>query len=95
MKAVDINQNTFWYDGNNVTSLDMGDGKHIRFTAVDKNYTLAVTLPDKSKVNFNVPDDKDYHEYEIKGKKNDIYTFDIVSSSGPGGTVPQMIVRVS
>ncbi len=95
MKVVDIKENTFWYDGKNVNNLDMSDGKHIRFKAVDKNYSLEVTQPDKSHVNFKVPDDNKYHKYEIKGKKDQTYTFDIISSSGPGGTVPQMIVRVN
>jgi hypothetical protein len=93
MKEVNLNKNDFWSDGRVVSSLGMGSGKHIRFTAVDKNYDLQVTAPDKSSSRFPVPDDGTYHKYEIKGSKDQTYTFKMVQSEPPV-TVPQMIVTI-
>ncbi len=93
MKAVDLNKGDFWYDDKVTSSLGMESGKHIRFTAVDKNYQLEVIAPDKSSSRFPVPDDGDYHKFEIKGSKNQTYTFKMTQSEPPV-TVPQMIVTI-
>ncbi len=93
MKEVNLNKGDFWYDNKVVRSLGMGDGKHIRFTAKDKNYSLEVIHPDKSASQFPVPDDGKYHTFEIKGTKNQQYTFKL-NQTEPPVTVPQMIVTV-
>ncbi len=93
MKEVNLNKNDFWYDDKVVSSLGIGDGKHIRFTAADKNYDLEVITPDKSTSRFPVPDDGTYHKFEIKGAKNQTYTFKMIQSEPPV-TVPQMIVTI-
>ncbi len=93
MKEVNLNKNLFWYDGNSVNDLGMGDDKHIRFTAVDIAYNLEVTKPDGTSAKFPVPKDDTYHPYEIVGSKGQTYTFSIPASIE--GTVPQMIVKIS
>ena len=94
MKDVNLNKNDFWYDNGIVSKLDMSSGKHIRFTALDKNYNLIVETPDKKTSKLPVPNDGTYHTYEIKGVKDDTYKFTI-DLSKPTDTVPQMIVRVN
>ncbi len=94
MKEVDLNKDDFWYDNGIVSKLDMSNGKHIRFTAQDRNYNLTVETPNKRISKFPVPDDGTYHVYEITGSEDQTYTFTI-DQSEPGGTVPQMIVRVN
>jgi hypothetical protein len=94
MKAVDLNKEEFWYENGVVTRLDMSSGKHIRFTAVDKNYNLTVEYPDKGTSKLHVPHDNTYHKFEISGSKGETYKFTI-DQEGPPVTVPQMIVRVS
>ena len=96
MKEVNLDKNQFLYNGSSVSSLDMGDGKHIRFTAKDVNYDLSVVRPDGSTGDFPVPDDGTYHAYEIKGTKGQTYTFSISSSTTDSVnlTVPQMIVKI-
>lgn len=94
MKAVDLKSDEFWYENGAVSSLSMSDGKHIRFTAVDKTYNLSVENPNKETSNFPVPDDGTYYTYEIKGSSGDTYTFTIVQNE-PIATLPQMIVKVS
>lgn len=93
MKEVNLNKDDFWYDDKVVSDLKMGNGKHIRFTAVDNDYKLDVEHPDKSKTSFHVPKDNNYHKFEIKGSKNQTYTFTIAQDKPPV-TVPQMIVTV-
>ncbi len=93
MKEINLNKNDFWYDDKVVNSLGMSDGNHIRFTAVDKNYDLSVINPDKSTSRISIPDDGSYHKYEIKGKKDQTYTFKMIQSDSPV-TVPQMIVTI-
>jgi hypothetical protein len=93
MKEVNLNSNDFWYDNKVTSGLDMDNGKHIRFTAVDKAYDLNVANPNGRNSNFPVPKDGTYHAYEITGTKGQTYTFKI-EQSGIQGTVPQMIVRV-
>ena len=92
MKAVELNNNEFYHDGKVVHNLDMPNGKHIRFRAEDKDYNLTVTDPDGNNSQFPVPKDGDHHDYKIKGKKDQQYTF---SLEDPDGVVPQMIVKVS
>ena len=75
MKEIHLDNNQFLEDKSgtweSTSSLEMGDGKHIRFTAIDKNYSLSITTPDGSKDSLNVPTNVDYERYEIKGKKGD------------------------
>jgi hypothetical protein len=94
MKEVSLKSNEFWYDDKVTTNLDMSSGKHIRFTAVDNDYDLIVENPNGKNSNFPVPKDNTYHAFEISGSKGATYKFTI-DQSGPGGTVPQMIVRVN
>jgi len=94
MKAVDLNKDDFWYDNGVVSSLDMSSGKHVRFTAVDKNYELSVETPGGKKSKLPVPDDGTYHAYEIKGTVGETYKF-TMDLNKPPVTVPQMIVRVN
>lgn len=98
MKEIHLDNNQFLEDKSgtweSTSSLEMGDGKHIRFTAIDKNYSLSITKPDGSKDSLNVPTDVDYERYEITGKKGDQYTFSI-STESVEATVPQMIVKVN
>jgi hypothetical protein len=94
MKEVDLNKDDFWYDNSVVSSLDMSSGKHIRFTAVDKNYELSVETPGRTKSKLPIPDDGTYHPYEIQGVKGATYKF-TMDLADPTGTVPQMIVRVN
>lgn len=93
MKEVDLKSNDFWYDNKVTSTLDMANGKHIRFTAVDKSYNLNVENPNGRNSSFPVPKDNNYHAYEITGTKGQTYIFKI-DESGTPGTVPQMIVRV-
>ncbi len=93
MKEVNLKKDDFWYDDKVVSALGMENEKHIRFTAVDKKYDLEVITPDKSTSRFSVPDDGTYHKYEIKGSKNQTYTFKM-SETEPPVTVPQMIVTI-
>lgn len=93
MKEVNLKKDDFWYDNKVAGTLTMGNGKHIRFTAEDKNYELEVIAPDKSSSRFPVPDDGTYHKIEIKGSKNQTYTFKMTQSEPPV-TVPQMIVTI-
>ncbi len=93
MKEVNLKKDDFWYDDKVVSTLGMGDGKHIHFTAVDKAYTLEVISPDKSSSRFPVPEDGTYHKFEIKGSKNQTYTFKMAQNALPV-TVPQMIVTI-
>jgi hypothetical protein len=93
MKEVKLDRNAFWYDGNQVLTLDMGIDKHIRFTAIDVSYNLSVIDPKKGSSMFPVPDDGTYHAYEIQGTKGQTYTFSIPDKIK--GTVPQMIVKIN
>jgi hypothetical protein len=97
MKEIHLDNNQFLEDSSgrwqSTSSLNMASGKHIRFTAIDKNYSLSVTKPDGSRDSINVPTDVPYVRYEIKGKKGETYTFSIPAASVQA-TVPQMIVTV-
>lgn len=93
MKEVNLDKNQFWYEGSSVSSLGMGNGKHIRFTAIDVAYDLSVVTPDGKNDKFPVPKDGTYHRYEITGSKGDTYTFSIPTST-LAAALPQMIVKV-
>lgn len=97
MKEIHLNNNQFLEDNSgrweSTNALDVPSGDHIRFTAIDKDYTLAVVKPDGSNDSFPVPNDGHYHRYEISGKKGEKYTFSIPAPSIQA-TVPQMIVTV-
>jgi hypothetical protein len=94
MKKVSLNKNAFWYNGNQVQSLDMASGKHVRFSAIDSNYGLSATPPNATQPQkIDLTKSGPYYAYPIDGKKGEQYIFQIVSKS-PAATVPQMIVKV-
>jgi hypothetical protein len=93
MKEVSLDKDNFYYNGQVASSLGMGDGKHIRFTAIDKNYNLNVVKPDGTQDYLAVNLDTTPDPYPIKGSKGQIYSFEITASEPPV-TVPRMIVTI-
>ena len=95
MKEVSIDGGQPSYNDSPVSTLDMGEGKHIRFTAVDQSYTVeAFTEADSAlsrDLPLTVPNDDTYHTLEIQGEKGKSYGLKITpnttleSASGSGG----------
>jgi hypothetical protein len=104
MKEVYIDGGVPSYNDSPVSTLGMGQGKHIRFTATDQAYIVeAFSEADgalSSDLPLSVPNDDTYHTLEIQGTKGNSYGLTITTDSGGetgGGTdsvKPTMIVKV-
>jgi hypothetical protein len=104
MKEVNIDGGVPSYNDSPVSTLNMSQGKHIRFTAMDQAYIVeAFSEADgalSSDLPLSVPNDDAYHTLEIQGTKGNSYGLTIApdSEGGAGGGTdevkPTMIVKV-